>query len=116
MHAYPPHLPLPPAVPLLHLGFFLSGGLALALLLPDAGLAVLGPALLGFGTAWTLGFLTPGAPAGLGVREAVLVALLTPSAGEPAALTAALAFRAATLGGDLLFYLSARLPVFSTGE
>ena len=67
-------------------------------------------------TAWTLGFLTPGAPAGLGVREAVLVALLTPSAGEPAALTAALAFRAATLGGDLLFYLSARLPAFSTGE
>lgn len=54
-----------------------------------------------FVVAWTVGFLVPGAPGGIGVREAVLVALLTPSAGESVALLAALTFRAISVVGDL---------------
>jgi uncharacterized membrane protein YbhN (UPF0104 family) len=45
-----------------------------------------------FASAWLLGFLTPGAPAGLGVRETVLVIGLSGSLG-PMALPAAILHR-----------------------
>jgi uncharacterized membrane protein YbhN (UPF0104 family) len=52
--------------------------------------------------AWMLGFIVPGAPGGIGVREFVLVLGLTPMIGEgPAILDAAL-FRLTTIGGDAL--------------
>ncbi len=53
-------------------------------------------------TAWTLGFVTPGAPSGLGVREALLVSMLSPTVGAPNATGLALCFRAVTTLGDLI--------------
>jgi uncharacterized membrane protein YbhN (UPF0104 family) len=66
---------------------------------PLPGMALLTGA---FGIAWVIGFVTPGAPAGVGVREAVLLLLLTPSLGEGDAALLVLALRVATLLGDTL--------------
>jgi uncharacterized membrane protein YbhN (UPF0104 family) len=70
--------------------------------------------LSAFAIAWSVGFLTPGAPSGIGIREAILIILLSPSTGDANALMLALIFRLVTIGGDSLFYLfslfCARLP------
>jgi len=52
--------------------------------------------------AWLLGFLVPGAPGGLGIREFVLVLGLTPLTGEAQAALDALMFRVVTISGDAL--------------
>lgn len=57
--------------------------------------------------AWLAGLLVPGAPAGLGVRELVLLTLLG-QAVEPAGLVAAtVAARLVTVSGDLAFFIGA---------
>jgi uncharacterized membrane protein YbhN (UPF0104 family) len=55
--------------------------------------------------AWLIGFVTPGAPGGMGVREAVLVALLSKAIGNEDVLIAALLFRVVTTVGDLALYV-----------
>lgn len=55
--------------------------------------------------SWLLGFIVPGAPGGIGIREFVLVFGLTPLVGEPSALLAAGLFRLVTVGGDGLMAL-----------
>jgi hypothetical protein len=55
--------------------------------------------------AWLIGFVTPGAPGGMGVREAVLVALLSTAIGHEDILIAALLFRVVTTVGDLALYV-----------
>lgn len=50
--------------------------------------------------AWLSGYLLPGAPAGLGVRELVISRLLASHTGEAAALSAALLWRCAALSAD----------------
>lgn len=55
--------------------------------------------------AWLAGMLTPGAPAGIGVREAVLLFLLSDIASPPVILLAVVAGRVVTVLGDLGFYL-----------
>ena len=55
--------------------------------------------------SWTLGFLTPGAPSGIGVREAVLVFLLSPLVGSAEAIILSILFRLVTVGGDVMFWL-----------
>ena len=50
--------------------------------------------------AWVAGFVTPGAPAGLGVREAVLAGGLRPLYGPDVALALPLLFRMVTVTGD----------------
>jgi hypothetical protein len=57
--------------------------------------------------AWLAGFVTPGAPGGLGVREAILVMALEGTLGKGGALAAAALFRAATTLGDVALYLAA---------
>lgn len=52
--------------------------------------------------AWVAGFVIPGAPGGLGIRETVLVLLLSPQYGGDTALVAALLYRGVTLAGDAL--------------
>jgi hypothetical protein len=54
--------------------------------------------------AWFLGIATPGAPAGIGVREAVMTAMLAKFLSEPDALSVAILFRATTTLGDLFFF------------
>lgn len=59
------------------------------------------PALTGlFAAAWVAGFITPGAPAGLGVREAVLVGGLKPIVGPGLAFGLPVLFRLVTTAGD----------------
>lgn len=82
------------------------------------GLAILGEGLIGkgmenlvlliglFSVAWLAGFVVPGAPGGLGVREAILVASLTPLYGEPAAVALTIMSRIVFIVGDGLAFLA----------
>ncbi len=54
--------------------------------------------------AWLVGFVTPGSSAGIGVREAVLIAALEGTLGAPASALIALALRLVTVGGDVVFF------------
>ncbi len=81
------------------------GLLANASIAPLAGAAVI---------AWLVGYLTPGAPGGLGTREAALVALLWSLNQEDAVLIAAGLFRIVTTLGDVLLFLGGWV-VFSGG-
>lgn len=88
---------------LLYLLFtFGSGALAMALAASLGGLAA-SPQIIGItAAAWLVGFLVPGSPGGLGVRDAMLIAGLT-AAGIPGATAIALGHRViATLGDALL--------------
>ena len=55
--------------------------------------------------SWVAGYLVIGAPAGIGVREAVFLALLHGHLAENDVLLLVAGFRVATFGGDLLAFL-----------
>jgi hypothetical protein len=55
--------------------------------------------------AWVAGFITPGAPAGMGIRELVLLFLLKGMISESDLLLAVVLGRIVTVLGDLLFFL-----------
>jgi glycosyltransferase 2 family protein len=56
--------------------------------------------------SWFIGFITPGAPAGLGVKEAVLLGLLNNVVPDEAVLAAAvLLSRGMNILSDLLYFL-----------
>ncbi len=59
--------------------------------------------------AWLVGLLTPGAPAGLGTREAVFAGILTMRLSMTDAALAAVACRLIALGADALFALGGYL-------
>lgn len=66
------------------------------------------PRLIGLlSIAWIVATLTPGAPSGIGVREMVLVAGLAFITTTDKAILIATLWRAVTVSGDLLFFLSA---------
>ncbi|REJ77060.1 MAG: hypothetical protein DWQ36_18240 [Acidobacteria bacterium] len=54
--------------------------------------------------AFLAGYVVPGAPGGLGVRESLLVVLLGNEMGDSQALALALQFRLATVAADLLLF------------
>ena len=54
--------------------------------------------------AWAIGFVTPGSPAGVGVRDTVLLVAFTPYYGAEAAGAVILAHRALTTVGDLAVF------------
>ena len=64
----------------------------------------LGLAILAYALAWLAGFVTPGAPAGLGVREFVFVIILGPAMGESPALILAGLLRLAAILGDIISF------------
>lgn len=55
-----------------------------------------------FSLAWVVGFATPGAPAGLGVREGLLLIMLAPVYSSAAASVLVVALRLATTLGDVI--------------
>lgn len=57
-----------------------------------------------FTSAWLVGYVVPGAPGGLGVREAMMVLVLTPAVGAGAAVGLGVTVRLATLAGDGLAF------------
>jgi glycosyltransferase 2 family protein len=94
------------AVFVLDLVFFVLAALSLRLLCEQPGALPL-PAWCGwFALAWALGYATPGAPAGLGLREAVLALGLAPVLGEAQALALALACRLVTVAADAVLALA----------
>lgn len=87
---------------------FLLMGIGLAAISPLAWSewsSHLGPITCAVALAWALGYVLPGAPAGLGAREFVLLTLLTPLFGQSEAALMALVHRLATMAGDGLFFL-----------
>ena len=58
-----------------------------------------------FAASWLAGYVVPGAPAGLGVREAVMLALFTPLFGAPVTIGLGVTLRFSTLLGDALAFL-----------
>ena len=53
-----------------------------------------------FAVAWIVGFFTPGSPAGLGVREVILLGLLSPAYGAESAAGITMLLRLVTVFGD----------------
>ncbi len=100
-----------------YIAFFMTSGLLFAILLTAFSLSDIGPlAFVGicaaFIVAFLAGFIMPGAPAGVGVRELVLVFLLGTSVPELDLLVAVILMRFITVSGDLLAYLGAiAIPV-----
>jgi hypothetical protein len=77
--------------------------IACRLLLDDPagfGVGAVAAALAG---AWFVGFVIPGASAGIGVREAAVILLLSPALGAANAAVIATLYRLVTAGGDVLF-------------
>jgi hypothetical protein len=58
-----------------------------------------------FSISWLSGYLTPGAPAGLGVRDAVMILILTDFIGAPSAAFVTLVSRLVVTLGDVVFFL-----------
>ncbi|RAX41983.1 lysylphosphatidylglycerol synthase domain-containing protein [Rhizobium tropici] len=84
--------------------FFIGSGLLLAALCKSLSTAGGVSELVGIGAAaWLVGFVVPGAPGGLGVRETILIAGLS-AAGLPTAeaTAVALGYRFVTTVGDAL--------------
>jgi len=75
------------------------------LLLPDVEHDV-GLLCASFALAWVAGFFTPGAPAGLGVREALMIGILGFAYGQADALILVVALRLATMLGDTLCFVA----------
>jgi uncharacterized membrane protein YbhN (UPF0104 family) len=68
----------------------------------DFSLEVLRRVVSLYSVAWIVGALTPGAPGGIGVREAILIEGLTPLWGAGEAVAGALAFRVVTVATDVI--------------
>ncbi|MCP4951969.1 MAG: hypothetical protein GY922_09040 [Proteobacteria bacterium] len=89
--------------------FLLAGSSLVLLIIPLGGSLASVPWFLiwmSFAVSWVLGFLTPGAPSGIGVREAILVYILSPILGPPQAIVAAVLLRLVTITGDVIFWLA----------
>lgn len=102
-----------------HAAFVIAAGMLLLFLLRAMGGTSLGPAdvLWVYPLAHVAGLLTPGAPGGLGVREAVLTLSLGEAIGSGNAAALALALRLVTILGDVLtFGLGMLVPVTEDGE
>lgn len=59
----------------------------------------------GYIIAWLLGFITPGASGGMGVREVVITLLLSSVIGDSLVVTLSVIHRLITIVGDFLVYL-----------
>lgn len=66
--------------------------------------------------AWVVGYVTPGAPGGLGLREAVLVLGLSPVVGDAEAMAVALAYRLVTIVADALLAGGGFVLRYGVGE
>ena len=60
-----------------------------------------------FSMSWLIGFLTPGAPGGIGIREAILLFLLSSDFGKVNILTAVIIHRLISIAGDCILFIVA---------
>lgn len=100
-------------IALLYLPFFIITGTILQILLWTAGEGGLGDGrtfyvIAAFALSWAAGFIIPGAPGGLGVRELVMLLLLSPLYERETVMIAALSLRLITISGDVGAFLCSR--------
>jgi hypothetical protein len=102
--------PLAAAAALLSLsGFYLTQAGVLDVVVFAAGARPLGQILPIAVGSWLIGYVTPGAPGGLGTREFALTLLLSPLLGPGPAVLVTVIFRLVTTGGDLWCFLLSSL-------
>ncbi|HVM14261.1 MAG TPA: lysylphosphatidylglycerol synthase domain-containing protein [Egibacteraceae bacterium] len=91
-------------------GVMLAMGLAFVVLLGGLGTTApsLPAAVSGYTLAWTMGFVAVPFPSGLGVREAVLIAVLGPTTGAAPLIAASVYFRLAQMLAEVLLILATR--------
>lgn len=88
--------------------FFLIAGLLLVIIVNlflDIDINITAKLVVIFSIAWLAGFIIPGAPGGIGVREAVIIFFITPIIGEAQSVAIAIALRFVTLLGDVWFLM-----------
>ena len=88
--------------------FFLIAGLLLVVIVNiflDINFIITAKLVVIFSIAWIAGFIIPGAPGGIGVREAVIIFFITPIIGEAQSIAVAIALRFVTLLGDVWFLI-----------
>ena len=88
--------------------FFLIAGLLLVVIVNiflDINFIITAKLIVIFSIAWIAGFIIPGAPGGIGVREAVIIFFITPIIGEAQSIAVAIALRFITLLGDVWFLI-----------
>lgn len=108
---------LPAAIVLIAFALVLVGG-SLLLLVDQTralGSSTLVKAVALVSASWIAGFLTPGAPAGLGVREAILLVGLGTLVSRQDALEATLLLRGLSTAADLLAFAFGTLLLRSAG-
>jgi glycosyltransferase 2 family protein len=87
--------------------FILSGAIFLSVLLfifKEKSVIPFALAISIFSISWLVGFVTPGAPGGIGVRESLIIIMLTNYIDQPSSILIALLMRGVTIIGDILFY------------
>lgn len=96
-----------------YLGFFLLCCLLMvavaAAVLENLATMPLALVFASYPIAWLAGYVIPGASAGIGVREASMMIMLSLSVAPEQAFLIALLMRAVTVFGDLVFYILASL-------
>jgi glycosyltransferase 2 family protein len=88
--------------------FFLIAGLLLVIIVNiflDINFTITVKLVVIFSIAWLAGFIIPGAPGGIGVREAVIIFFIAPIIGEAPSIAVAISLRFITLFGDLWFLI-----------
>lgn len=88
--------------------FFLIAGLLLVFIVKifiEINLFISAKIIVIFSIAWLAGFIIPGAPGGIGVREVVIIFFISPIIGEAQSTVVAIALRFITLLGDLWFLI-----------
>ncbi len=94
---------------LLYVSVMLIGGLIMSVLFGYMGTPIDASMVFmivpGYVIAWVLGFVVPGAPGGIGVREFVLTMLLGPVIGGGLVVTVMVIHRFINIIGDFLAYL-----------
>jgi len=95
------------ALPLYVAGYALVGIAAVVIAASLVPLQARDGALIcgAYSLAWIIGFLIPGAPGGLGVRESALVLLLADTFPKEVVLLIALLARVASVGADVLAFI-----------
>ena len=96
------------SVYMLYFVFFLFAGLLLVFIVNiflNINFIVGAKIIVIFSIAWIAGFIIPGAPGGIGVREAVIIFFIAPIIGEAQGVAAAIGLRFVTLLGDVWFLI-----------
>ena len=94
---------------LMYIIFFILNGLMFIALLRSIGgeliNALIFPVIGMYTLSWMIGFITPGAPAGLGIREAIMSALLSGVVEAEVVISAVVVWRVITILGDVVAYI-----------